>query len=63
MATERVSMRQLREILRQKLLLARSHREVAASVGVSSGRKATSRSPLSVKLKSCPTISFPLFFW
>ena len=33
-----------------------------ARVGVSSGRIATSRSPLSVKLKSCATISGPLFF-
>ncbi len=33
-----------------------------ASVGVSSGRSATSRSPLSVKLKSWSTISAPLFF-
>ncbi len=36
MATERLSMRHAREILRQKLLLGRSHREVARSVGVSS---------------------------
>ena len=35
MATERLSMRQAREILRQKLLLQRSNREVARSVGVS----------------------------
>lgn len=35
MATERLSMRQTREILRQKLLLGRSNREVARSVGVS----------------------------
>lgn len=37
MATERLSMRHLREILRQKLVLGRSHRQTAASVGVSSG--------------------------
>jgi len=37
MATERLTMRQLREILRQKLLLKRSHRDVARSVGVSAG--------------------------
>src|SRR2546429_144735 len=37
MATERLSMRKTREILRQKLLLGRSHREVADSLGVSAG--------------------------
>lgn len=37
MATERLSMRQLREILRQKLVLKRSHREIAKSVGISAG--------------------------
>ena len=37
MATERLSMRKTREILRQKLELGRSHREVAASVGLSVG--------------------------
>ena len=37
MATERLSMRKTREILRQKWELGRSHREVAASVGLSSG--------------------------
>jgi len=37
MATERLSMRKLREILRQKWTLARSHREVAASLQVSVG--------------------------
>jgi hypothetical protein len=31
-----------------------------ASVGVISGRRATSRPPLSVKLYNCPTISSPL---
>jgi len=36
MATERLSMRKTREILRQKAL-GRSHREVAASLGVSAG--------------------------
>lgn len=35
MATERLPMLHLREILRQKLALGRSHREVARSVGVS----------------------------
>lgn len=35
MATERLPMHDLREILRQKLALGRSHREVARSVGVS----------------------------
>ena len=37
MAAERLSMRKTREILRQKWELGRSHREVAASVGVSLG--------------------------
>lgn len=35
MATERLSMRKPLEILRQKWLLARSHRDVVASLGVS----------------------------
>lgn len=37
MATERLSMRKTREILRQKWALKRTHREVAKSVGVSAG--------------------------
>jgi hypothetical protein len=37
MATTRLPMRHLREVLRQKLDLKRSHREVARSVGVSNG--------------------------
>ena len=37
MPTERLSMREVREILRQKWLLARSHRQVAESVGGSAG--------------------------
>jgi len=37
MATERLSMRKTREILRQKWKLGRSHREVAASLGLSLG--------------------------
>jgi len=37
MATERLAMRKFHEILRQKLELGRSHREVAQSVGVSVG--------------------------
>lgn len=37
MATERLSMRHLREILRHKLVLRRSHRETARSIGVSAG--------------------------
>jgi transposase len=37
MATERLSMRKTREILRQKWALGRSHRQVRASVGVSLG--------------------------
>lgn len=40
MATERLEMHVLREILRQKLVLGRSHRQVAASVGVSAGKVA-----------------------
>ncbi len=37
MATERLSMRKTREILRQKWTMGRTHREVAASLGVSAG--------------------------
>lgn len=37
MATERLSMRSIREILRQKWVLKKSHREVASSLGVSAG--------------------------
>src|SRR5438552_14258331 len=37
MATERLSMRKIREILRHKWALGRSHRDVAASLGVSLG--------------------------
>jgi hypothetical protein len=37
MATERLSMRQTRESLRQKWNLGRTHREVAQSLGISSG--------------------------
>lgn len=37
MAAERLSMRQTREILRQKWTLGRSHREVAQSLGVGLG--------------------------
>jgi transposase len=37
MATERLSMRQTREILRQKWSLGRTHQEVAQSLGISSG--------------------------
>jgi len=37
MATERLSMRKTREILRQKWQLGRSHREVAFSVAASAG--------------------------
>jgi transposase len=41
MATERLSMRQTREILRQKWHLGRTHREVAASLGISGGAVGT----------------------
>ena len=37
MATERLPMRKIREILRHKWALGRSHREVAASLGISIG--------------------------
>ena len=37
MATKRLSMRQTRELLRQKFLLGRSHREIARSLSVSVG--------------------------
>ena len=37
MATERLSMRHTREILRQKWVLGRTHREVAQSLSISSG--------------------------
>jgi len=37
MATERLSMRKTREVLRQKWEMGRSHREVAQSVGTSAG--------------------------
>jgi hypothetical protein len=40
MATEKTEMHVLKEILRQKLALGRSHRQVAASVGVSAGKVA-----------------------
>jgi len=44
MATERLSMRKTREILRQKWELGRTHREVAASVGLSLGAVAVTLS-------------------
>ena len=37
MATERLRMRHVREILRQKLVVGRSNRQVAASLGISNG--------------------------
>src|SRR6266516_3343295 len=37
MATRRLSMRSIREVLRQKLVLKKSHREVARSLGLSAG--------------------------
>ena len=40
MVTERLSMGQIREILRQKGSLGRPHREVAQSLGISSGASA-----------------------
>src|SRR2546428_7425764 len=41
MATERLSMRQIREILRQKWCLGQSHRAVAESLGIGSGTVGT----------------------
>jgi transposase len=41
MATERSAMHVVREIIRQKLALKRSHRQTAASVGVSAGKVAS----------------------
>jgi len=41
MATERLSMRQTREILRQKWCLGLSHRQVARSLGISNGAVGT----------------------
>ena len=37
MATERLSMWSIREVLRQKWVLKKSHRDVARSLGVSAG--------------------------
>jgi transposase len=37
MAAERLSMRQLKEVLRQKWVLGRSHRQIATSIGISAG--------------------------
>jgi DNA-binding transcriptional LysR family regulator len=57
MATERLPMRQIREILRQKLVLGRSHRDIARSVGKSAGAvgsttKRTELSKLSASVES-----------
>ena len=41
MATERLSIRQTREILRQKWSLGRTHRQVAQSLGISNGALGT----------------------
>jgi len=41
MATERLSMRHTREILRQRLTLGRSHRAIAQSLGISHGAVGT----------------------
>ena len=37
MATERLPMRHVREIFRQKLVMKRSNRQVATSLGISAG--------------------------
>ena len=41
MATERLTMQKLREILRQKLELKRSHRDVARALMISAGAVGT----------------------
>ena len=41
MATERLSMRQIREILRQKWGLGQSHRAVAENLGIGTGTVGT----------------------
>ena len=46
MATERLSMRISKEILRQKWLLGRSHRQIAGSVGVGAGSVSEGRRPV-----------------
>lgn len=48
MATERLTMRNLREILRQKLALKRSNREAARAVGVSASTVSTAASRVKV---------------
>lgn len=48
MATERLTMRNLREILRQKLALARSHRQAARAAGVSASTVAMAASRVKV---------------
>ena len=58
MATERLSMRHTREILRQKFTLSRSHRAIAQSLGISSGtvdRKSTRLNSSHLKLSRMPS--------
>lgn len=60
MATERLSMRQTREILRQKLFLERSHREVARSVGIGAGSVGDIVRPNRDPLRPVPPQKAPL---
>jgi hypothetical protein len=70
MATERLSMRNTREILRQKWTLGRSHREVGQSVAVSSRRstgtasdRRTASSGSTARSSGAPTRSAPSPDW
>ncbi len=54
MATERLSMRHTREILRQKWQLGRSHREVARSVQVGLGTVGPGGSGAALTMASGP---------
>ena len=56
MATERLSMRKTKEILRQKWALGRSHREIAASLGVSVGSEVPSVSARTGRRKDVPVV-------
>src|SRR5438093_639826 len=49
MATERLSMRQTRQILRQKWRLGRTHREVAQSLGISCGADGAATDPQALR--------------
>ena len=56
MPAERLSMRKTREILRQKWVLERSHREVATSVGLSVGAVAGALKRAAVARLDRPTL-------